>query len=240
MSIQDFCKNFTDVFDARLVPPSWQCGSVTCSAERPSYPLVSVAARAQALFVLTQTDRRWTEGGKDYVGAIGLRVYRCRIVAPPQNAVGVRQNVSSPFNNLEMIAERPAAKVHSVFVELPHLEPDCLYIAAMEATDACTYASLRVLTACLPRFRELSAPESSYFLQAQAAASPALDTDSFSSQGSAEVRCVGPAPAPGPRVDPMRRMDGNQDWSEWPPDTSEAIKVPYFLQVCMASCSGEC
>ncbi|CAJ1434728.1 unnamed protein product [Effrenium voratum] len=48
MSIQDFCQHFTDVAEARLVPPSWQCSAVTMSDETPIYPLVSVSSPAQA------------------------------------------------------------------------------------------------------------------------------------------------------------------------------------------------
>ena len=59
---------------------------------------------------------------------LGLRVYRCRIVAPPQHATGatvvsddavpgaamkargVKQNVSNPFKPLELVAEMPISQ----------------------------------------------------------------------------------------------------------------------------------
>jgi len=185
MSIQDFCKHFTDVFEARIVSPYWQMASVLCSNDRPSYPLISVTSKTQAVFHLTQCDRRWS-GDENYTNAIGLRVYRCKIVAPQRNAVGQRQNVSNPFRNLELIVSRPPVKAHSVVCEVARLEPSCLYIVAMDSEQPCPHAALRVLTASVPRFRELSAPESSYFLQAQAIAPTAVDYDSFSSSGSAE------------------------------------------------------
>jgi hypothetical protein len=246
MSIQDFCKHFTEVVEARMVPTFWQSAVVTCSSERPSYPLISVASPTQALFVLTQTDRRWARR-PEYDNAIGLKVYRCRIVAPPQNTVGVRQNVSSPFRNLELLAEQPLSKAHSAVVEVARLEPNSLYIAAMESEYGCAYASLRVLTASAPRFRELSAPESSYFLQAQPDAPHAIDTDSFSSQGSMENNSNAAnvaAGRPNARMDPMKRgfdggaQDGWRDWGN--NDDDIVIRMPPFLQACMGTCDGEC
>mmetsp|Transcript_66122 Transcript_66122/g.134571 ORF Transcript_66122/g.134571 Transcript_66122/m.134571 type:complete len:689 (-) Transcript_66122:11-2077(-) len=242
MSIQDFCKHFTEVLEARLVPSQWQSCAVTCSTERPSYPLISVASPTQAIFVLTQSDRRWSKKA-EYDNALGLKVYRCRIVAPPQNAVGVKQNVSSPFKNLELLAERPMSKAHTVVLEVARLEPTCLYIAAVESEHGCTYANLRILTAMAPRFRELSAPESSYFLQAQTTAPHAIDTDSFSSQGSVENNMNGAnVGAVNARSDPMK--DGydpglQNGWNDWA-DDDDLIKVPKFLQACMGSCTGEC
>ncbi|CAE8701303.1 unnamed protein product, partial [Polarella glacialis] len=187
MSIQDFCQHFTEVVEARMVPSSWQCAAVTHSSDRPSFPLVSVASSSQAIFVLTQSDARLSPG--EELAPIGLRVYQCRIVAPPQNATGVKQNVSSPFKNLELLAEKLPTKVRSVMVEIAKLEPNCLYVAAAisEPGRPLALATLRVLTASALRgFRELSAPESSYFLKAEQTATPAIDTDSFSSQGSLE------------------------------------------------------
>ena len=184
MSIQDFCQHFTDVAEARLVPPAWQSAMVSMSEERPSYPLVSVSSPSQAVFCLTQADSRLRPDRP--LVSIGLRVYRCRIVAPPQHATGAKQNVSNPFKPLELLAERPASKVHSVTVELPKLEPNCLYVASTVYSPEASpdFAVLRVLTSMPMRFRELSVPESAYFLQAEEQASPALDNDSFSSQGS--------------------------------------------------------
>lgn len=240
MSIQDFTQHFTDIIEARQVPAFWQSASVTCSSERPSYPLVSVSSSTQAIFAVTQPDRRWSQR-QGYECAIGLRLYRCRIIAPPQNAVGVRQNVSSPFTNLELLAERPPAKVHSIFVEVARLEPNCLYIAAVDMEDhPLPSATLRVLTASAPRFRELSAPESSYFLQAQPSAPQAVDTDSFSSQGSAGY-AAGASPS---RRDPMKLSEARAihekasgNWSQWGED-EDTLKLPSFLKACIASCSA--
>ncbi|CAJ1433731.1 unnamed protein product [Effrenium voratum] len=48
------------------------------------------------------------------------------------------------------------------------------------------------------RCRELSVPESAYFLQAEENATPALDADSFSSQGSLENQGTTPAGSANP------------------------------------------
>ncbi|CAE6954347.1 DEK1, partial [Symbiodinium natans] len=188
MSIQDFCQHFTDIVQARLVPASWQSAMVAMSEERPSYPLVSVSSPTQAVFILSQIDHLRS---KRRAVPLGLRVYRCRIVAPPQHATGVKQNVSNPFKPLELVAERPISQARSVMVEVPKLEPNCLYVASIlfppnASPTSPDLAVLRVLTASSMRFRELSLPESAYFLQAEEAAASrplfAVDTDSFSSQ----------------------------------------------------------
>jgi len=244
MSIQDFCKHFTDVFEIRVVSPYWQVASVVCTADRPSYPLISVSTAMQAVLVLSQEDRRWSRA-PTYSCAIGLRIYRCRVVAPPPNAVGVRQNVSSPFRNLELLAVRPPTKAHSVVAEVARLEPNCLYIVAMDLESRSPSAMLRVMTASAPRLRELSAPESSYFLQAQEKATPVIDADSFSSQGSADHqvnRELNATPKNAWRNFPndgvpdyqgfidggggARRQDGSQ------------VPVSRMLQACMATCGG--
>jgi len=231
MSIQDFCKHFTDIWEARDVSAYWQSAAVTCSTERPSYPLISVSAATQALFVLTQSDRRWSQCD-GYESAIGLRVYRCRVVAPPRNAVGVRQNVSSPFRNLELLAARAPAKAHSVVVEVARLEPSCLYIAAADSEYQNAYLVLRVLTACAPRFRELSAPESSYLLQAQAAAPEAEHDGSFSSQDDSRE---GRSPERNLDYSDMRAAEG---WRGFDEGERESIRMPRVLQACMGGCSG--
>lgn len=243
MSIQDFCQHFTTLIEALVVPANWRSVAVTCGHERPSYPLISVSTPTQAIFSASQGDCRWPRGepqSEGPQGAIGLRVYRCRIVAPPQHAVGVRQNVSSPFRNLELVAERRPAKVRGCMVELQRLEVGCLYIACADLDKACTFATLRVLTACDPRFRELSPPESSYFLQAQLSAPPVLsEVDSFS-DGDEEATAIGAAAeASSPRrLDPMRPGVG-ESWHDWE-DTAIHVKLPAFLKSCMTSCSGEC
>lgn len=252
MTIQDFCKNFTDIFEARVVSPYWQSCSVVCTSARPSYPLVSVAASTQAIFVLSQGDRRWS-GQDDYHGALGLKVYRSRIVAPSKDAVGVRQNVSSPFKNLELLVARPPVRARSVVAEVARLEPNSLYIVAIESEYQCPFATLRILSASAPRFRELSAPEASYFLQAQASAPTATDGGSFSSQGSAERDgsvpplhgaygaayggASGVAPPrglPGGLLDqPGADYDGVGRRQEW-----DHTKLPRFVQACIATCGG--
>eukprot|EP00913_Durusdinium_trenchii_P007836 g7354.t1 len=129
----------------------------------------------EAVFCATQADPRLRP--ERPLVPLGLRVYRCRIVAPPQNATGVKQNVSNPFKPLEL--------VHSAMVEVPKLEPNCLYVVSTVYTPdaAPDFVALRVLTSTCMRFRELSVPESAYFLQAEEQAVPALASyDSFSSQ----------------------------------------------------------
>merc|ERR1711924_216024 len=183
MSIQDFCKHFNDVVEARGISPYWQMTSVTSSSARPSFPLICVSSPTQAVFVLSQSDRRWTNQSR-YKNSIGLRIYRSRTVAPPRNAVGVKQNVSSPFKNLELLGKRELSKAHSVVIEVAKMEPNTLYIAAIDSEYPGANLLLRVYTACPPRLRELTQPETQYLLQAQATAPIAADHDSFSSQGS--------------------------------------------------------
>eukprot|EP00930_Biecheleria_cincta_P039541 TRINITY_DN27175_c0_g1_i1.p1 TRINITY_DN27175_c0_g1~~TRINITY_DN27175_c0_g1_i1.p1 ORF type:complete len:751 (+),score=107.80 TRINITY_DN27175_c0_g1_i1:11-2263(+) len=203
MSIQDFCQNFTEIVEARVVPATWQCSTVTFTDERPSYPLVSVPTTTQAIFVLTQADPRLRTQSETLV-PIGLRVYRCRIVAPPQHITGAKQNVSSPFKNLELIAEKEISKTRSVTVEVAKLEPHCLYVASLSCASAApAFCKLRILMSSQPRFRELSAPESSYFLKAETCAPHALEaSDSFSSIDNSPENCYSvPTPV---RNDPMR------------------------------------
>ncbi|CAK0826516.1 unnamed protein product [Prorocentrum cordatum] len=246
MGIQDFCKHFTDVFEARTVPGSWQSAAVTCSAERPSYPLVSVTSPAQALFVLSQPDRRLLAGepgadGAEYPSGIGLRVYRCRVVAPPPNSVGARQNVSSPFGNLELLAEKPITKARSVLVEVARLEPHSLYIAVAVSEFGLQCAKLRVLTQCNMRFRELSAPESRYLLQAEETAVAVADSDSFSSQGSLEPRPVVATPSPARHGIPVRKLSDARDvegWHGWLKDEISSETAPAFLKACLTTCGG--
>eukprot|EP00931_Biecheleriopsis_adriatica_P091695 TRINITY_DN65580_c0_g1_i1.p1 TRINITY_DN65580_c0_g1~~TRINITY_DN65580_c0_g1_i1.p1 ORF type:complete len:764 (+),score=128.62 TRINITY_DN65580_c0_g1_i1:26-2293(+) len=262
MSIQDFCNNFTEVLEARAVPGSWQCAAVTLTNERPGYPLVSVSSPTQAIFVLTQSDPRLRTQSESFA-PMGLRVYRCRIVAPPQHATGVKQNVSNPFKHLELLAEKPMTKARSVLVELPKLEPSCLYVASVTCSsdEPLRFAVLRVLTATNQRFRELSAPESSYFLKAEETATQALDGDSFSSQGSMENYNALPTPV---RNDPMRNLATNSssgsepigldsrashyhpgptDWigSEVDIGGDIKVKIPSFMQEFLNKCSAvEC
>jgi len=247
MSIQDFCQHFTDIAEARVLPASWQASAVTCSSERPSYPLLSAPTSMQAVFELSQADRRWGPQAA-YRVAIGLRIYRCRVVAPAPHVVGARQNVSSPFKNLELIAERAPTKARSVVVEISKLEPDCLYIAAVDA-EPCElpFAVLRVLTAATPRFRELSAPETSYFLHSQATAAPVVDRDSFSSQGSVEMGS-GLIGSPLQEAEALRAVGSPipldmGGWQEWSEESSDhlLLAVPNFLKACMTACTtGKC
>jgi len=241
MSIQDFCRNFTDVFETRLVPAHWHTVAAVASSERPSYPLVSVSAATQAIFEVTQSSHRWSTGTGDDTAGIGLRIYRCPIIAPPQNAVGVRQNVSSPFGNLELIAEQPPLRHHSFAIELAHLEPSSLYIASIDTDNLCNYTALRVFVGSAPRFRQLSAPETSYFLQAQSTAIAAINNDSVSSFES--INMHGHSGGNHLREMPVDLLhghviDGQDGWREWPTDEAEGIKIPPFLQACITSCSG--
>jgi len=244
MSIHDFCRNFTDVFESKLVPAHWHTVAAVGSSERPSYPLVSVSAATPAIFEVTQSSRRWFAHAEDYTSGIGLRIYRCPIIAPPQNAVGVRQNVSSPFGNLELIAEQPPQRLHSFAIEIAHLEPNSLYIASIDTDNLCNYTALRIFVGASPRFRELSAPETSYFLEAQSTAIAVINNDSFSSYESFNVQSLSGAnrlrELP---FDPVHghAIDGQDGWREWPTDEVEGIKIPPFLQACITTCSGgEC
>lgn len=244
MNINDFCRNFTDVFEARLVPVHWHTVAAVASSERPSYPLVSVSAATQAIFEVTQSSRRWSTSTEDYTTGIGLRIYRCPIVAPPQNAVGVKQNVSSPFGNLELIAEQRPQRLHSFAIELANLEPSSLYIASIDTDNLCNYTALRIFVGAAARFRELSAPETSYFLQAQSTAIAAINNDSFSSFESFNMQShSGAIHLREMPFDALHghAMDGQDGWREWPTDEVEGIKIPPFLQACITSCSGgEC
>jgi len=246
MSIQDFCKHFTDVAEARTVSPYWQNCAVTSSSDRPSHPLLSVSAPTQALFILSQSDRRWAHQGS-YGNAIGLSVYRCRIVAPAKNAVGGKQNVSSPFKNLELMAKRALTAAHSVIVEVSKLEPSCLYIAVIESQYRSTGLRLRVFTASTPRFRELSAPETQYLLQAQATAPSAADHDSFSSQGSADNHGVMRAPSHYGHAAPYdhgydhgQQGETDPNWHQWRQEDQQKdeVSLPRILQACMATCTA--
>lgn len=256
MSIQDFCQNFTEIVQARVVPAAWQCSSVTFTDERPSYPLVSVPTPTQAIFVLTQADPRLRTQSETLV-PIGLRVYRCRIVAPPQHITGAKQNVSSPFKNLELIAEKEISKTRSVTVEVAKLEPHCLYVASLSCASAApAFCKLHILTSSQPRFRELSAPESSYFLKAESCASHALETaDSFSSlDNSLDNSHALPTPV---RNAPTRVVEMTKDRellssaasSEWQGSRAGditscevpgvgSIKVPSFFQEMFDQCAN--
>lgn len=239
MSIQDFCKHFSNVAEARTVNPYWQCAQVTSTSDRPSYPLISVSAPTQALFILSQADRHWANQD-EYGNSIGLRVYRCRVVAPPKNAVGVKQNVSSPFKNLELLAYKDLTRSHSVVVEIGKLEPSCLYIAVIDSEHRSSNLRLRVCTGSAPRFRELSAPETQYLLQAQATAPNVADRDSFSSNGSADHGHQSPISRgyAGPYENLHYHPD--QDYHEWDRKGHdvEAITLPRMIQACMATCQG--
>jgi hypothetical protein len=255
MGIQDFCRHFTHVIETRGVPASWQSAAVTCSSERPSYPLVSVTGHAQAVFVLSQPDERLSPaerrvGDEGYARGIGLRIYRCRIVAPPPNSVGVRQNVSSPFRNLEMLVEKTAVKARSVVVEVPRLEPASLYVAVADSESPLECATLRVLTSSAMRFRELSAPESTYFLEAQETAVAVAEFDSFTTEASEEAREHVASRQRDPRQDSMvrppdaREVEGFAGWRDWLSEVEDAFgpaPMPPFLKACLTSCgAGDC
>jgi hypothetical protein len=241
MSIQDFCKHFNEVVEARIISPYWQMASVTSSSAHSTYPVISVSSSTQALFVLSQADRRWA-GQSQYAKGIGLSIYRSRTVAPPRNAVGVKQNVSSPFKNLELLAKRDITKAHSVVVEVAKLEANSLYIAVIDSESRSANVLLRVYTACPPRLRELTNPEMMYLQQAQATATIAADRDSFSSQ-DLEGENFGPAimspPHPehpymykSPHYEPE---DYGRQWGQ-EADT-ETIHLPKMIQACINTCS---
>lgn len=168
MSIHEFCQHFTEILEVRLLPPDWQVATVACSAERPCYPLISVPHAAQGILVATDCGDQGSYEAR--TSTLGLRVFRCRVVAPPSHSVGARQDVSNPFRNLEILAERHIS-ARSVVVELPQLEPSCLYLATVELDDPSSWAALRVFTSSSQRFRELSTPEAAYFVEAQSSAS---------------------------------------------------------------------
>lgn len=254
MSIQDFCKHFSDVTESRSVSPYWQSCAVTSSTDRPSYPLISVGSPTQAVFTLSQPDRRW-EGQAEYGNAIGLSVYRCRIVAA-QNAVGLKQNVSSPFKNMELVAKRELVAAHSVTIEINKMETNALYVAVIESQYRSSSLRLRVFTGATPRFRELSAPETQYLLQAQATAPVAADHDSFSSQGSAgEHRDAimrgqsnpyhhsghsGYDPSAHSGYDHGHNVEIDPQWQQWKQQDQqkEGLSLPKILQACMATCTA--
>ncbi|CAL1161719.1 unnamed protein product, partial [Cladocopium goreaui] len=146
--------------------------------------------------------------------------------------------------------------VHSVTVEIPKLEPNCLYVASTVTSPEASpdFAVLRVLTSMPMRFRELSVPESAYFLQAEEQAVPAVDTDSFSSQGSAEDHAQEPA-----REDAMKAAvadsratgsavsescQGSEVSENWPGECGTEVdlgfdlKLPPFLEDMLKHCSG--
>jgi len=248
MSIQDFCKHFTDVVEARSVSPYWQSAVVTSSTDRPSHPVISVSAPTQALFILSQPDRRWGNQ-EEYNNSIGLRIYRCRIIAAPAGSMGMKQNVSSPFKNLELLASRDLTRAHSAIVEVGKLEPNCLYIAVIDSEYKTTQLRLKVVASGLnpSRFRELSAPETQYLLQAQATAPHVENCDSFSSNGSADQMGQHrghPSPydhSPQQRDQPQFQPDSG--WQEWHEQQEYdngkgSINFQKMIQACMATCGA--
>merc|ERR1719161_1326881 len=133
---------------------------------------------------------------------------------------------------MELLLTKPLTKAHSVIADVPRLEPSCLYIVAVDSQYRCPRIVLRVFCSAALKFRELSAPEASYFLTAQASASTAVDRDSFSSQGS--------------HTDFPHHRDGVIDaLPEHPADChglgyeyferGESLPMPRLLQSCIAS-----
>lgn len=240
MSIQDFCKQFNDVIEARGISPYWQMSSVTSSSARPSYPLISVASTTQAVFVLSQSDRRW-KNQTQYKNRIGLRIYRSRTVAPPRHATGVKQNVSSPFKNLELLGKKDLSNAHSIVIEVAKMEPNTLYIAAIDSEHRSDNLLLRVYTACPPKLRELSQPETQYLFQAQATAPIAADHDSFSSQGS-QADPQGMMSPPHPHhgyIYETPQYYGHDDYERnWGQEAdTETVHLPKMIQACINTCS---
>jgi hypothetical protein len=242
MNVQDFCRHFADVAEARGISPYWQMAAVRSSTDRPSYPLVSATQPTQAIFILSQSDRRWGDQ-QQYSNSIGLRIYRSRTVALARNAVGAKQNVSNPFKNLELLAKKDLTRAHSVVIEVAKLEANSLYIAAIDSEYRSANLLLRVYTACPPRFRELSQPETQYFVQAQATAQAVMDRDSFSSQGS-QADNLGPSmrnqQSPYAYEQPMMPPHYQQDdgWQEWGQEAqTETVHLPKMIQACINTCS---
>jgi hypothetical protein len=166
--------------------------------------------------------------------------------------VGVKQNVSSPFKNLELLAKQELTPAHSVIVEVSKLEPNCLYIAVIESQYKCASLKLKVFTASTPRFRELSAPETQYLLQAQATAPSAADRDSFDSEGGdspdhgAVMRGHSNPYEGGGHANPYDHRDQHQHlgvdphWQQWNQQENEKDAAPLakILQACMATCNA--
>lgn len=239
MNIQDFAANFTEVFQNFLATARWQSSQVVSSSSRPSYALLSVPSRSRAVLTLTQADRRWGSGTEAELATLGLRVYRSRILVPPQSTVGGRQNVSNPFRNLELVAECAPCKAHSLIVEVPKLDPKSIYVAAIcrETEEKLPFALLQVLTSSMPRLRVLSVPESLYFLKAQSEALDAVDSDSFSSLESLEGR----KPFGGEMDDDDdEEVDEAEDypWDAWAAKVADTTKVNHFLQLCLRACGA--
>eukprot|EP00397_Hematodinium_sp_SG-2012_P014009 GEMP01014235.1.p1 GENE.GEMP01014235.1~~GEMP01014235.1.p1 ORF type:complete len:553 (+),score=91.10 GEMP01014235.1:53-1711(+) len=179
VSAAEFSKLFSHVVEAKLVSPYWQMAATCFSTDRPTYPLISVTSPGQGVIVVTQVDRRWEESDQ-YSTAIGLRLYRCRTVT---DCSGVTLNGSSPFQHMELILTRPVAKTHCVMAEFSKIETDCLYLVHVDTEGTCPRLKLRWYSSSALKFRELSSPEASYFLQAQQCLSTTRRY-SFSSAGS--------------------------------------------------------
>lgn len=260
MSIQDLCQNFTDVVEAKVAPRGWRSVTLTSSSDRPVYPLVSVPTATQATFEVIQSDCRWFPEQPPHHKSIGLRVYRCRIEAPPPHVSGVRQNTSNPWRNLELMAEHPTVQAHSIMLEIARLEPDCLYIASVETGSEATttppwVVSLRILTAEGAKVRELSSPEALYFHQAQPRAREVLDdSGSFSSQGTSDAEAANYPESK--RRDPMRptcsrasssggggeplapRLEQIVPRRRHGPEAIEALNLPDFVKTWISTCAG--
>mmetsp|Transcript_12010 Transcript_12010/g.26889 ORF Transcript_12010/g.26889 Transcript_12010/m.26889 type:complete len:680 (+) Transcript_12010:24-2063(+) len=166
MSSEELLGHFTEVLEVRVPPPSWLCYRVTLSTDRPSYPLLSSRGAAQCLLMACQPDRRWSRQDS-YLNGLGLRVYRCRVRAPPHGQQGGRQDPkANPFEPLELIRRRPLGKTRSACLEFA-LEPHALYIVTADSQYRCPCCVLRFACSTEVQFRELSAPEAGHFLAAQ-------------------------------------------------------------------------
>jgi hypothetical protein len=176
MSITDFCTFFTDAVETRTVSPYWQAYVVNASTDCLSYPLISVSQETHAVLVLSQSDRRWTKQD-DQENSIGLRIYRCRIVAPSHNATGMRQNTSNPFNNMELCAQCEPMRGNTAMVEIQRMDPRSLYIACIESSGRSKMLSLRMHTSCAFNVRDLTGQERQYLSQAQDTAPRVFDRE---------------------------------------------------------------
>lgn len=166
MGAEELVEHFTEVVEVRLPRPDWHCYRVTLSTDRPSYPLLSARTTTQCLLIASQPDRRWKRQDS-YLNGLGLRVYCCRVRAPPVDQQGGRQDPkANPFEPLELVRRRPLGKTRSACLEFI-MEPYALYIVSVDSQYRCPRCVLRFGCSSEVQFRELSAPEAGHFLAAQ-------------------------------------------------------------------------
>jgi len=169
MDANSMLEYITEVIEVRSPLANWFCCRAALSTDRPCYPLLSARCPASCVLLACQPDRRW-QCRDSYFNGLGLRVYRCRVRAPPANRQGARQDPkANPFEPLELISRRPLGKTRSACVEFS-LEPYALYVVSVDSQYKCPRCILRFACSTEVQFRELSAPEAEHFLAAQAGA----------------------------------------------------------------------